>query len=116
MFTHNDLEEPVIYNAGYQGGLDWEAVRKVLLGNDWGTKLFPTQSLGCEFFYLKETTAFISFARTVASNMFCYFNLKIPYKKQDSSINLVSPFNLPYINSHPIKTFCVKLNQLGNAL
>ena len=76
MFTHNDLEEPVIYNAGYQGGLDWEAVRKLLLGNDWGTKLFETQSLGCEFFYLKETTAFISFPRTCSVTLTSKFLTK----------------------------------------
>lgn len=37
-----DIKEPVRFNAGYRGGLECEGVRKVLLRNDWGTKLLQT--------------------------------------------------------------------------
>ena len=37
-----DIKEPVTFNAGYRAGLECEGVRKVLLRNDWGTKLLQT--------------------------------------------------------------------------
>ena len=88
-------------NKGMVGAVVWECTKmrectKMLLRNDWDTKLFQTKLMGyeisftkCFYFFFKEETH---------SNMFLYIHLQILHQQQDLSFNLTSP-HIPFSNT-----------------